>query len=711
LRNLWCMTFAILSVVGEQQADAAPPSTATEVSATVLEEGLRHLRSGPVREWSGFPDMAQAATLDVRFRSTLNEQECALFLRQQDVKQVWLVQLNGQKLGELTRDENDLIAGFPIPAGVLKNGDNRLQISARSAEATLSDDIRVGSIRLERRPLKESLTAGGLDIEVRDATTDLGLPCRITLLNANGALPALGTASSESMAIRPGLAYLATGRGQLKLPAGIYTIFAGRGFEYSLARQEVTVVDGQTARVALSIRREVPTEGYVSCDTHVHNLTHSGHGDATIAERMLTLAGEGIELPVATDHNLQIDYEGPARALGVRQHFTPVVGNEVTTGRGHFNIFPVPAGEPPPNHRLGNWPELFAEMVGQVDPAVIVLNHAQDLHAGVRPFGPKLFNAVVAEHAERWPDRLNAMEVVNSGATQTDPLQLFHNWMALLNRGRMVAPIGSSDSHDVGRHFVGQARTYIRCDDRDPGGIPVRQAIDSLQHGRVLVSYGLLTELVVNDQFRSGDLVPTGDQPYRLAIRILGPAWVRAERLLVFANGQLIREVQLPTTPPEDRPLGVLWSDVWDLPRPNHDVHLVAIAIGPGINQAYWRTAKPYQPVSPDEATYVLGCSGAVWLDVDGDDQPTSARAYAERLYARHRDDVPQLLAALSPYDAAVAAHVVHLQVQAGLSPVAEDLQQAWRSAPAAARSGYQKYVEAWRDCELARRPPINPTP
>src|SRR5205823_953623 len=99
----------------------------------------------------------------------------------------------------------------------------------------------------------------------------------------------------------------------------------------------------------------VPTDGYVSSDTHVHTLTFSGHGDSTIAERMITLAGEGIELPIATDHNVQIDYQEWAVKLGVRKYFTPVVGNEVTTPVGHFNIFPVPAKGPLPDHKLKDW--------------------------------------------------------------------------------------------------------------------------------------------------------------------------------------------------------------------------------------------------------------------------------------------------------------------------------------------------------------------
>jgi hypothetical protein len=35
----------------------------------------------------------------------------------------------------------------------------------------------------------------------------------------------------------------------------------------------------------------------------VHTLTHSVHGDVTIDERAITLAGEGIELQVVTDHD------------------------------------------------------------------------------------------------------------------------------------------------------------------------------------------------------------------------------------------------------------------------------------------------------------------------------------------------------------------------------------------------------------------------
>ena len=89
--------------------------------------------------------------------------------------------------------------------------------------------------------------------------------------------------------MRPGVIYTSTGKARFGLPRGKYTLYAGRGFEYSLAQTSVSVMPGDRSKKTLAIRREVPTQGYVACDTHVHTLTHSGHGDATVLERMITL--------------------------------------------------------------------------------------------------------------------------------------------------------------------------------------------------------------------------------------------------------------------------------------------------------------------------------------------------------------------------------------------------------------------------------------
>ena len=83
----------------------------------LIESRLVHLRSGPVREWSSFPETADAQRLELTFSAAKNADEVTLRLRQQDVKQPWFVILNGTKVGELVRDENNLVFYLPVPPG------------------------------------------------------------------------------------------------------------------------------------------------------------------------------------------------------------------------------------------------------------------------------------------------------------------------------------------------------------------------------------------------------------------------------------------------------------------------------------------------------------------------------------------------------------------------------------------------------------------
>jgi hypothetical protein len=141
-------------------------------------------------------------------------------------------------------------------------------------------------------------------------------------------------------AIRTGVIYTSDGQTSIGVPAGEYQIYASRGFEYSAPSARVQLAHGQRASIALKIRREVTMCGYVSCDTHVHTLELSGHGDASVDERVLAAAGEGLDLIVATEHNRFADYSAALRKLGLNRWVTSIPGTEVTTAIGHFNIFP-----------------------------------------------------------------------------------------------------------------------------------------------------------------------------------------------------------------------------------------------------------------------------------------------------------------------------------------------------------------------------------
>jgi hypothetical protein len=695
--GLYCALGAVLGP--ERLASAQPP-----VAVQIIEPRLVHLRNDGPREWSSFPETAESQRLERQFKAEKNTGQYTLRVRQQDIKQAWRVALNGKPLGELVRDENDMIIYLAIPAGGLVNGQNVLRIESPARGPALTDDIRVGELAIDPRPLEEVLSESTLEIDVFDEATGNLQPARITITNESGSLQTTANISNDHLAVRAGTIYTSDGKARVGLPGGTYMLYAGRGFEYSFAKSEVTLLAGQPAQRALRIRREVPTPGYVACDTHIHTLTNSGHGDASISERMITLAAEGIELPIATDHNVHINYESHARRLNVRQHFTPVIGNEVTTSVGHFNVFPTTADAKVPDYKQKTWEAIFQEIFATPEVKVAILNHARDLHSGNRPFGPDHFNAVVGENLDGWPMRFNAMEVINSGATQTDPLRLVRDWMALLNRGYSVTPVGSSDSHDVSRYIVGQGRTYIRCDDRDAANLDVDAAVKSFLAGQVMVSYGLIAEMTVGGKFHSGDFAtPPNREDAEVELSVLGPRWIEANRIHLYANGQLVRDEAISSAPNKDLGPGVKWQRTWKIARPNYDVHLVALALGPGVAGLHWPTAKPYQPTSPDWQPYVMGISGAVWLDGDGDGRRTSAREYAQRAFAASQGNPQKLMVALGEFDAATAAQAAHLLRASGVLLESEEIVMALKTAPADVQAGFRSYLEARRENERAR--------
>jgi hypothetical protein len=666
----------------------------------VLTDRLHHLRSGAVREWADFAEEAEGRTLRLTFESQANAGESTLRLRHRDVKQTWKLTINDREIGKLPPDENDMVTFWPLPAGVLKDGANTFVLSSVDSA---SDDVMAGDVHIDDRPRDRILSEAHVEVTVADAANSRSVPCRLTIVDAAGALMTVGAASRAGLAVRPGVIYTADGAAKFGLPAGQYRVYAGRGFEYGVDSVQLALKPGETAVRRLTLHREVPTDGWIACDTHCHTLTFSGHGDATLAERMVTLAGEGIELPIATDHNVHTDYEAAAQAAGVRRYFTPVIGNEVTTPRmGHFNIFPIVAGAKPVDQNVRDWPELFRQIRECPGVSAIVLNHPRDVHGGFRPFGPEHHLGPVGENLDGWNLAANALELVNSGALQSDPLLVYRDWFGLINHGFRLAPVAASDSHDVARYIVGQGRTYIRGDDGNPGAIDVAGACRNLAAGRTAVSLGLLCEMSVGSKSGPGDLV-TADGEVEIAIRVLGPAWTTVSHVALYANGVKIREADVRESRSDQTDRGVKWTATWKLPALGHDVFLVAVATGPGVREPYWPIPRPYQPASPVWEPRVIGSTAPIWIDADKSGSFEPASEYARRLVDTSSGDFAKLLAGLANFDEAVvlqAARLVH--VKKIITPD-ELLAAAAKTDAMPVRDGFRSYVEAWRESERAR--------
>jgi hypothetical protein len=404
------------------------------------------------------------------------------------------------------------------------------------------------------------------------------------------------------------------------------------------------------------------------------------------------MAGEGIELPVSTEHDQRVDFERHARAAGVRGYFTPVLGSEVTTpSLGHFNVFPLPPDGRAIDQRAPDWDTLRKTIEVAAAGPVIVLNHGRDNHGGFRPLGAARHVSVSGEDADGRTLPANAMEVVNSGAVMTDALALARDWMGMLNRGLLLTPVGSSDSHDVSRYIVGQGRTYVRCDDRDPGVIDLAQVRERVRGGQVMVSYGLLAELEVEGKGPGELIEPKRDLVVR--IRVQGPGWSRAQRVALYVNGVKVREASIRA----GTRAGVKWQGSWRLPKPSHDVHLVAIATGPGITAPYWPTARPYQPTSIAFTPYVLGLSGAVFVDGDRSGTFESAVEYARRALPAG-DDAGSMIARLASYDSAVATQAASLLRARAPADFEGQVRSMIQVAPPHVAKGLRAYLDGWEE-------------
>src|SRR5437879_4728672 len=151
----------------------------------VIDPKLYYLGTPGDPEWQEFAGKTpHGRRLDLKFAAQANTNESTLFIRQRDVKLDWAVELNGSKLGKLFLSEQDLIQSLAVPAGALRDGENTLSVIPPRER----DDIEVGEVKLDSRPLKAALNESALMISVTDDDTQHPLPCRITVADRNGSL-------------------------------------------------------------------------------------------------------------------------------------------------------------------------------------------------------------------------------------------------------------------------------------------------------------------------------------------------------------------------------------------------------------------------------------------------------------------------------------------------------------------------------------------
>lgn len=595
-------------------------------------------------------DKSQSPRLDIPFTSAPNATEFTIQLTHRDVVQPWFVEVNGRRLGPFPLSyRNAEKTFFTIPAGTLRPGSNTISIVADD----FGKEISVGNFLLFRKPLRDLLNLRTVTVSVTDETTGQPVPARVSVLTDRGAATEIFNVSATNVAVRPGFIYTVGTPISFDVAAGKYDFYATRGMEWSLAHKTISVSSAQPVTLDLRLRRQVDTTGFVAADTHLHTITFSGHGNATVEERMVTLAGEGVELAVATDHNHHTDYRPYQSRLELNRYFTPVTGNEVTTKNGHFNAFPMPVGGTPPNHQESDWVKLVND-IRLKGAQVVIWNHPFYPDPENNPLTKFNFNRASGDCFSGPILPFNGMELINSSSPSvikrpvldTDRLQLLTEWFAILNHGQIITGVGASDSHTA-QDPAGQGRTYVRSSTDDPARINVDEMVRNFLAGDTTVSYGIFADMTVNGRQHMGEHAAAVGGKVDVSLRVASAEWIKPRRAIVFLNGLPVAEKTL--TPVAGKPFDERVS--FSIPVPKHDCHLVCAVFGDGANAPYW----------PTLAKFTAAVVNPVYLDGDGDGKYQSPRATAQQKLAATDGSLKAVWTTIEKSDDALAGQMLGL--------------------------------------------------
>jgi hypothetical protein len=478
------------------------------------------------------------------------------------------------------------------------------------AEGYSPSDVQAVSIDAgEPEPIELALgPPARVRLEVRTAE-GAALAAKVTF-QAEDERPPLNPAAGEraphrDLQVRQ-VVWTPNGDAELDLEPGLYTVTASHGPNAELdVRHGVELPAGEVTRLALRISEPVVHDGYVAIDPHVHGV-YSQHGEATRLERVVTAAAEGLDVHVATDHDVIADYGPAVAAAGLDGVLTSIVGVELKTNNGDHCAWPLVRGPDEPLGGASRWwledRDLQKQYRYYAERGAIVMQIAHGA-SHFRSAGYDIATGSVS-HPERFSFGFNAMEVHNgggSGGRQT----LMRYWISLIDFGHRVAPLAASDSH--GRiPEVGVARTYVRTGAAGRDTEAVARATAALH---TVASTGPFIELRTEDGAGPGDTRSAGlGRPLELVIRVWAPSWMRLDEVQLLAGGSELARWGATTEPPVAlTPTPGLWLEEHVLVEPAEDEWYFVQAWG-SVDLA---------PVYPGMLPWAV--TAPLFVDADGD--------------------------------------------------------------------------------------------
>jgi hypothetical protein len=496
-----------------------------------------------------------------------------------------------------------------------------------SSFAVATDLVKVGDITVPR--------AGHLVASVEDLPGERATFAELVLVPVDapaatatapslyglfsGCNPMLGAPHGGSPACNRALT--TDGRFDLLVPAGRYYAYATRGPFASLDRREVELDPGGEAAISL-VSETLPDlvpPGTLSGDFHVHG---GASYDSSIPDqdRVVSFLATGVDVIVATDHDVVTDYADTLKALGVTDQLVVLPGVEQTPNIlwfdvpgqtfpktiGHFNFWPLARNVLAP--RNGSpWDELRepGQMMDDIEPSFVgagvrQMNHPWSESKLGRDQGflrmiqmdprrsltePGYFAGNVLLRTPGTQRRNIDFDVqeVMTGASRRDWLRYRTLWFSLLSQGFLRAGAANSDSHTLSIERVGYPRNLV-FGGHDRAMFDPEKFDADVRAGHMFGTNGPVLDVTIDDAtgaLHRPDLGAAFEPSDRstLTVTIAAAPWIPLAELRVFVNGAQVLtkdiagllprtnhfglEAQRATVPIALKDLGLPSGDAW----------------------------------------------------------------------------------------------------------------------------------------------------
>lgn len=398
------------------------------------------------------------------------------------------------------------------------------------------------------------------------------------------------------------LLYLVDGQAEIVVEPGEYTLMVHRGVRHEVDTQDVVVVSGELTSVSTSVPLAWDLPGLIIGDPHNH-ASPSGDGSVPMAERLLTVAANGIDVHFGTDHDHVADYRPLLAPIGLDGVLTSVVADEVSPVlRGHFNAWPATLDPTAANGGAPRWwqgyvdtEEIFGWMRDLVGDGVISANHPVG-SSGMFSFADYDWEEGEIGSPDAWSADFDAMEVLNSG----DWAENLPPYLDLVRRGHPVTALGVSDSHGPTSGHIGLSHTFFLVDEADVSSPEAVTAalVDAVRRRATAVSFGPYVDVRVNGNLAAGTTIAAGSN---LDVVVYAPSWIPVETVTLWQDGEVVSSAPCvgaaPTPCEANFPL-----------NPENDASYVVIA-----------SSSSTPMTGPHAGQLAWGLAGAVFVDTAGD--------------------------------------------------------------------------------------------